>query len=119
MSRKVSTLAAAFLVFAALGACPPAADSIASTVSYLPVADIEGATGSWRTDVWIFSPETTLDNEVVLYFTPAGVDGTSLEGFRIDPPVRPRESVSLPDILKRPSGKQRRSASSRFAPRTP
>lgn len=99
MSRKFSTLAAALLVFAALGATPAAADSIASTVSYLPVADIEGATGTWRTDVWIFNPETTFENEVDLFFTPAGVDGTNLEGIRITPPLAPRESVSLADIL--------------------
>ena len=105
MSRKLSTLAAAFLAFAALGATPATADSIASTVSYLPVADIEGATGSWRTDVWIFNPETSLDNEVDLYFTPAGVDGTSLEGIRITPALAPRESVSLTDIVRTYFGK--------------
>jgi hypothetical protein len=99
MSRKFSILAAAFLAFAALGATPATADSIATTDAYLPVADVEGATGSWRTDVWIFNPETTLENEVDLYFTPAGVDGTSLDGIRITPPLAPRESVSLADIL--------------------
>ncbi len=105
MSRKISTLAAAFLAFAALAAMPATADSIASTVSYLPVADIEGATGSWRTDVWIFNPETALENEVDLYFTPAGVDGTNLDGIRITPPLAPRESVSLADILYEYFGK--------------
>ena len=99
MSRKFSTLAAAFLAFAALVASPATADSIATTDAYLPVVNIEGATGSWRTDVWIFNPETTLENEVDLYFTPAGVDGTTLDGIRITPPLAPRESVSLADIL--------------------
>lgn len=100
MSRKFSTLAAAFLAFAALGATPATADSIASTVSYLPVADIEGATGSWRTDVWIFSPETSLENPVELYFTAAGDDGTTkYVEIQLDPPLAPRESVSLADIL--------------------
>lgn len=99
MNRNATTLAAAFLAFAALGATPAAADSIATTDAYLPVADIAGATGTWRTDVWIFNPETTLQNEVDLYFTPAGVDGTNLDGIRITPPLAPRESVSLADIL--------------------
>ena len=99
MSRNVSTLAAALLAVAALGVTPVSADSIASTVSYLPVVDIEGATGVWRTDVWIFNPETSLENEVDLYFTPAGVDGTNLEGIRIKPALAPRESVTLADIL--------------------
>ncbi|MBK9372859.1 MAG: hypothetical protein IPN03_03820 [Holophagales bacterium] len=105
MSRNVTTLAAAIFAVAALGATPARADSIASTVSYLPVADIEGATGSWRTDVWIFNPDTTLENEVDLYFTPAGVDGTNLDGIRITPPLAPRESVSLADILYEYFGK--------------
>ncbi len=105
MSRNAVTLSAAFFALAALGATPATADSIASAVSYLPVADIEGATGSWRTDVWIFNPETTLENEVDLYFTPAGVDGSNLDGIRIAPPLAPRESVSLADILYEYFGK--------------
>ncbi len=99
MSQKFSTLAAAFLAFTAFVASPATADSIATPDAYLPVVDVEGATGSWRTDVWIFNPETTLENEVDLYFTPAGVDGTTLDGIRITPPLAPRESVSLADIL--------------------
>ena len=99
MSRNVSTLAAAFLAVAALGATPATADSIASTGLLPPRRDIEGATGVWRTDVWIFNPETSLENEVDLYFTPAGVDGTNLDGIRITPALAPRESVSLADIL--------------------
>jgi len=99
MSRIVSTLAAAFLAVAAF-APPAAADSIVSTVSYIPAVNILGATGDWRTDVWIFNPETSLDNEVDLYFTPAGVDGTSLGGLRITPALAPRESVTLTDVVK-------------------
>ena len=100
MSRNFSTLAAALLAVAALVAGPVTADSIASPVSYLPIVDFAGATGVWRTDVWIFNPETSLENDVVLYFTPAGVDGTALEGLRIKPPLAPRESVSLTSILQ-------------------
>ena len=100
MNRNASTLAAAFLALAALGATPATADSIATTDAYLPAVDITGATGVFRTDVWIFNPETTLENEVDLYFTPAGVDGTDLDGIRITPPLAPRESVSLTDIVR-------------------
>ncbi|MBK8598635.1 MAG: hypothetical protein IPN83_24315 [Holophagales bacterium] len=105
MSRNVSTLATAFLVFAALGGAPATADTIASTDSYLPAVNITGATGRFRTDVWIFNPETSQDNVVDLYFTPAGVDGTNLDGIRITPPLAPRESVSLTDIVKNYFGK--------------
>ncbi|MBK9967740.1 MAG: hypothetical protein IPP07_23835 [Holophagales bacterium] len=118
MNRNVSTLAAALLAVAALSATPVSADSIASTVSYLPVVDIEGATGTWRTDVWIFNPETSLENEVDLYFTPAGVDGTNLEGIRITPALAPRESVTLADILFEYFGKTKTYGLPRSAPRT-
>ncbi|MCL4809871.1 MAG: hypothetical protein KJ062_19090, partial [Thermoanaerobaculia bacterium] len=47
----------------------------------------------------------TLENEVELYFTPAGVDGTLLEGIRIDPPLAPRESISLTDIVRQYFGR--------------
>lgn len=100
MSRTVSTLAVALLAVSALGAVPAAADSIVTTNAYLPAVNITGATGVFRTDVWIFNPETSLDNEVTLYFTPAGVDGTSLDGIRITPDLAPRESVTLTDIVR-------------------
>lgn len=100
MSRIASTLAAALLVATTVGAPPAAADSIVTTNAYLPAVNITGATGVFRTDVWIFNPETSLENEVTLYFTPAGVDGTNLDGIRITPSLAPRESVSLTDIVK-------------------
>jgi hypothetical protein len=100
MSRTVSTVAAALLAFAVVSAPPAAADSIATTDAYLPAVNITGATGVFQTDVWIFNPESALDNEVSLYFTPAGVDGTALEGIKITPDLAPRESVSLTDIVK-------------------
>ena len=99
MSRFATTVAAALLAIA-IGASPAAADTIATTSAFLPAVNITGATGVFRTDVWIFNPEPTLQNDVVLYFTPAGVDGTKLEGLRIDPPLAPRESVTLTDILR-------------------
>jgi hypothetical protein len=99
MSRIAPLLAAATLA-AALGAPTAVADSIATTNAYLPAVNITGATGVFRTDVWIFNPEPTLENEVELYFTPAGVDGSNLEGIRITPPLAPRESVSLTDIVR-------------------
>mgnify|MGYP000937873089 CR=1 FL=1 len=67
---------------------------------FLPAVNITGATGTWRTDVWIFNPETSLENDVTLNFTPAGVDGTNLEGIKITPPLAPRESVTLKDIVR-------------------
>lgn len=104
MSRTLSTFAALLLV-AALGAPVAAADSIVSNVSYLPAVNITGATGVYRTDVWIFNPETTLENEVELYFTPADTDGRNLGGIRITPPLAPRESITMTDILKNYFGK--------------
>ena len=100
MSRIVSTPVAVFLAVVALCAAPAAADSIATTVAYLPAVHITGAVGVYRTDVWIFNPEPELANEVTLYFTPADVDGTNLEGIRITPDLAPRESVTLEDIVK-------------------
>lgn len=99
MNRIAPLLAAASLA-AALGAPTAVADSIATTNAYLPAVNITGATGVFRTDVWIFNPEPTLENEVDLYFTPAGADGTNLQGIRITPPLAPRESVSLTDIVR-------------------
>ncbi|MFN7988777.1 MAG: hypothetical protein U0529_14990 [Thermoanaerobaculia bacterium] len=100
MTRIVTTLAAGILAVATIAATPSRADTIASTDSFLPAVNITGATGTWRTDVWIFNPETSLENDVTLYFTPAGVDGTNLEGIKITPPLAPRESVTLKDIVR-------------------
>ena len=99
MNRTAPTFAVALLA-AALGASAAAADSIVSATSYLPAVNITGATGVYRTDVWIFNPETTLENDVELYFTPADTDGSSLGGIRITPPLAPRESITMTDILK-------------------
>lgn len=100
MSRTATTVAATILAVVALGATPVAADTIATTSAFLPAVNIVGATGTFITDVWVFNPEPSLENDVTLYFTPAGVDGSNLEGLRIDPPLAPRESVALKDILK-------------------
>ncbi len=55
------------------GATPPgdALDSIVSTDSFLPAVHINGATGVFRTDVWIFNPGPSLKTVVDLYFTQA------------------------------------------------
>ena len=100
MSRFVSTVAALVFAAAALGTGPATADSIVTTDAFLPAVNITGATGVYRTDVWIFNPEASLDNNVKLYFTPAGVDGTGLAGITITPPLSPRESVTMTDILR-------------------
>jgi hypothetical protein len=90
-------IAAAALVF--VPAFAGRADTIASTSSWLPAVHIIGASGIFRTDVWIFNPDTVDSADVLLYLTPAGQDGTNLAGVRINPPLRPRESVTLADIV--------------------
>ncbi len=76
---------------------PP--DTTASTASWLPAVHVTGQSGVFRTDVWVFNPDTDVPAEVWFYLTPAGVDGTNLEGIRLDPPLRPRETVLLADIV--------------------
>lgn len=105
MSRTATIATAAAFAVAALVAAPAPADTIATTSAFLPAVNIDGATGTFITDVWIFNPEPNLENDVRLYFTPAGVDGSNLPGFRIDPPLAPRESIALKDILKNYFGK--------------
>ena len=105
MSRTATFPAAAAFAVAALVAAPAPADTIATTKAFLPAVNIDGATGTFLTDVWIFNPEPSLENDVTLYFTPAGVDGSNLQGLRINPPLAPRESVALKDILKNYFGK--------------
>ncbi|HRY43925.1 MAG TPA: hypothetical protein P5164_08265, partial [Thermoanaerobaculia bacterium] len=105
MSRTVTFAKAVAFAVAALAAAPAPADTIATTKAFLPAVNIDGATGTFLTDVWIFNPEPSLENEVTLYFTPAGVDGSNLQGLRINPPLAPRESVALKDILKNYLGK--------------
>ena len=100
MSRIVSSTVVALLAAVSLAAGPATADSNVTTEAFLPAVNITGATGVFRTDVWIFNPEPTNDTEVSLYFTPAGVDGSQLEGIRLTPPLAPRESVSLTDIVR-------------------
>ena len=88
------------LALAALAAAPAAAtDSIATTSAWLPAEHVASAIGDSRTDVEIFNPDPERAAEVTLFFTPAGVDGTSLPGLRITPDLRPRESVTLTDVV--------------------
>jgi hypothetical protein len=100
MSRIVSSTVVAFLAAASFASAPAAADSNVTTNAYLPAVNITGATGVFRTDVWIFNPEPSKETEVSLYFTPAGVDGSQLDGITLTPPLAPRESVSLTDIVR-------------------
>ena len=91
---------ALILALAAVAAAPAAdADSIATTSAWLPVAHVVGPSGTSRTDVEIFNPDPDRAAEVTLFFTPAGVDGTNLPGLRITPDLRPRESLTLADIV--------------------
>jgi hypothetical protein len=76
----------------------PAASNV-SADSFLPAVHVVGATGTFRTDVTIFNPSQEIVN-VDVYFTPADADGTKdVQSFRIDPPLNPRESVTLTDIV--------------------
>ena len=85
-----------------------ALDSIVSTDSFLPAVHVNGATGVFRTDVWIFNPDPSSKATVDLYFADADTDGTSAPGLRITPDLEPRESVALLDVVSayfsRPSG---------------
>lgn len=77
-----------------------ALDSIVTTDAFLPAVHINGASGVFRTDVWIFNPDRTAKATVDLYYTQADTDGTASKGVRITPDLDPRESVTLTDIVK-------------------
>jgi len=102
IEKERAPVRALLLAAAALAIVPALtvrADSIASTSSFLPAVHVIGASGVYRTDVSIFNPDPVRSVQVILYYTPAGVDGTSLNGLRITPDLQPRESVSLEDIV--------------------
>lgn len=82
-----------------------ALDSIVTTDAFLPAVHINGASGVFRTDVWIFNPDPSLKATVDLYYAEADVDGTSAPGLRITPDLDPRESVALSDIVLQYFGK--------------
>ena len=82
-----------------------ALDSIVTSDAFLPAVHINGASGVFRTDVWIFNPDPNLRAVVNLYYTEADRDGTTLPGIRITPDLDPRESVTLSDIVKDYFGK--------------
>ncbi len=102
IERERTPLQALLLAAAAFAIGPEIAaraDSIASKSTFLPAVHVTGASGVYRTDVSIFNPDPVSSVQVVLYYTPAGIDGTNLNGLRITPDLRPRESVSLEDIV--------------------
>ena len=74
------------------------ADSIVADDSFVPAAHINGVSGTFQTDVDVFNPETTRTVTLDIYFTPA--DRSDSFRYTLDPPLAPRESVTLPDILK-------------------
>ncbi len=82
-----------------------ALDSIVTTDAFLPAVHINGASGVYRTDVWIFNPDRDFKAVVDLYYTEADRDGSALPGIRITPDLDPRESVTLSDIVKDYFGK--------------
>ena len=79
-----------------------ALDSIVTNDAFLPAVHINGASGVYRTDVWIFNPDPNLKAVVDLYYTEADRDGTSDTGLRITPDLEPRESVTVADIVGDP-----------------
>jgi hypothetical protein len=96
----VPGFALAVLMTAAGGAA--SADSLVTSDAFLPVVHIVGATGVFRSDVWIFNPNR-FDVTARLYYTPADADGTNLGGIRITPDLHSRESVTLTDIVGNPA----------------
>jgi hypothetical protein len=77
-------------------------DSIVSSDSYLPAVHINGASGVYRTDVWIFNPDPSAKATVDIYYAEADRDGTNAPGLRIKPDLDPRESVVLADVVGDP-----------------
>ncbi len=80
-----------------------ALDTISSDVSFLPAVHIVGATGVYRTDVWIFNPDPTATATVDLYYAEADTDGSAAPGIRLNPDLAPRESVALIDLVGDPN----------------
>jgi hypothetical protein len=83
----------------------PALDSIVTNDAFLPAVHINGVSGVFRTDVWIFNPDPGSRATVDLYYTEADRDGTASQGQRITPDLDPRESVTLSDIVTQVFGK--------------
>jgi hypothetical protein len=99
ITRLLAVSAALGLAAATAHAATRAQDSIATDDAFVPVVHTTGANGvKWRTDVAIFNPEQTT-TQVTLYFTTADHDGTNVTGFRIDPDLFARETVTLSDVV--------------------
>jgi len=77
---------------------PMEADSIVSNDSFIPAAHIIGATGTYQTDLDVFNPDPDRNVTLTVLYTPA--DGSVWFQYDLDPPLAPRESVTLPDVLK-------------------
>jgi len=85
------------------GSARSALDSIVTNDAFLPAVHVNGASGVYRTDVWIFNPDPTYAAAVELHYTEADTDGTADGGLRITPDLAPRESVTLADIVGDPA----------------
>jgi len=96
--RKIVPSLVALVALVAAGP-PAAADSIATTEAFLPAVHVVGASGVFRTDVEVYNPDPERSAEVLFYLTPPDADYTELPGIRLDPPLRPLEAVTLPDIV--------------------
>lgn len=97
--RSVLISAIAAFTLLALPTHRLAADSTVTSDAFLPGAKIVGATGTFLTDLEIFNPDTVASVNVRVYFTLADRDGSGAPYYDLDPPLRPRESVSFKDLL--------------------
>jgi hypothetical protein len=98
-TRRAATLAALIAVMLVTARPAAAGDTIATVEAFLPAVHVVGASGVFRTDVEVFNPDPDVSADLVLYLTPPDADYTQLPGVRLDPPLRPRESVTFPDVV--------------------
>ncbi len=77
----------------------PLAGTAVSKDVFIPAVRLVGATGTFRTDAWIFNPDPDRSARVSLYFTPERSNGSNSPEYRINPDLFPRESVSIRDVI--------------------
>ncbi len=74
-------------------------DSIVTSDAFLPAVHINGASGVFRTDVWIFNPDPDAQAAVDLYYAEADARRHERHGPENQADLAPRESVTLSDIV--------------------
>ncbi len=88
----------ALLLLAALASLPLAADSNVTTDAFLPIVHVNGASGTWQSDVSVFNPNGQA-TKVTFYFGAADTDATNAPGYQLSPDLQSRETVTLTDVL--------------------